>query len=112
MSLKLISLDGCPYSMAAESLLKDLDMKFNLVKVYQENKDEYKTKKINTFPQVYYNDLLLGGYTDLKELHDTLSSLENLDEMIKYLNTKYRNNISRKNISRKNKLRIIKLFIR
>jgi glutaredoxin len=105
--LKLISLDGCPYSMAAESFLKDLNIKFDLIKVYQENKDEYKNKDIKTFPQIYMDNILLGGYDDLKEIYDTLSSKKNLDEMIEYLKTKVKNKMTRKEI-----LRIIEFFVK
>jgi glutaredoxin len=105
--LKLISLDGCPYSMGAESFLNDLNIKYELVKVYQENKEEFKTKEIKTFPQVYLNNILLGGYDDLKELYDTLSSKTELDEMIEYLNIKYKSKMTRKN-----KLRVIEFFLK
>jgi glutaredoxin len=105
--LKLISLDGCPYSMGAESFLDDLNINYELVKVYQENKEEYKTKEIRTFPQIYLDNVLLGGYDDLKELYDTLSSKTELDEMIEYLNTKYKSKMTRKN-----KLRVIEFFLK
>jgi glutaredoxin len=105
--LKLISLDGCPYSMAAESFLDNLNIKYHLVKVYQENKEEYKTKEIKTFPQIYLDNVLLGGFDDLKELYDTLSSKTELDEMIEYLNKKYKGKMTRKN-----KLRVIEFFLK
>ena len=105
--LKLISLDGCPYSMAAKSFLDDLNIKYDLVKVYQENKEKFKTNEIKTFPQVYLNNVLLGGFDDLKEIYDTLSSKTELDEMIEYLNIKYKSKMTRKN-----KLRIIEFFVK
>lgn len=105
--LKLISLDGCPYSMAAESFLDDLNINYDLVKVYQENKEEYKTNEIKTFPQTYLNNVLLGGFDDLKEIYDTLSSKTELDEMIEYLNEKFESKLTRKE-----KLRIIEFFVK
>jgi len=65
------SLEGCPYSMKAEQLFSDSSAKFKIIKVSQENKNEYK-KDMNTFPQIYYErkneKILVGGLSDLNEI--------------------------------------------
>ena len=47
--LEVISLEKCPYSLAAEKLLKSKDVNFDLVKVNYSDKETYKTEKISTF---------------------------------------------------------------
>ena len=69
--LYIITLKDCPYSIAALELLDSLNIKYKRLKVNEINKEEYKTKEIDTFPQIYLvkdgTKLLLGGYDKLKE---------------------------------------------
>ena len=52
MSLIIYSLEGCPYSMKSESLLKLYKPK--IVKVSQLEKEKYKKQNnMNTFPQIF-----------------------------------------------------------
>lgn len=69
--IKVILLEGCPYSINLEKLMeqnKIIHKKF--IRVNHSNKHLYKSDLINTFPQVYLNkynskgNLLLGGYED------------------------------------------------
>ena len=72
--LYIITLEDCPYSIAAIDLLKSLKIKYKRLKVNQKNKEKYKTQEIDTFPQIYIvkdkKKLLLGGYSNLKEFTD------------------------------------------
>ena len=63
---KLISLEYCPYSRNAEEIFKNSTAKYELVKVTSNTKKEYKTKFISTFPQIFYEELLIGGVHELK----------------------------------------------
>lgn len=82
--LYIITLEDCPFSIAALELLDSLNIKYkHLLIVNRINKEKYKTEKIDTFPQIYLvkdgTKLLLGGYSDLKEFID------------KFINQKYNN---------------------
>ena len=74
--LYIIVLENCPYSMAALELLDSLNIKYKRLSVSATNKDTYKTKEINTFPQIYLkktvsnHSILLGGYDKLKQFID------------------------------------------
>ena len=69
--LYIITLKECLYSAYAIELLDSLNIKYKQLKVTNLNKKKYKTKEINTFPQIYLvkdgTKLLLGGYSDLNE---------------------------------------------
>ena len=106
--LDVISLEGCPYSREVEILLKEHNLTYKLHRVSQEEKQQYKTREINTFPQIYLKNntskgkLLLGGNSDLKEILELKGS--NFDNQKNYLTRKY------PNFSEKVILRIIELF--
>ena len=104
--LKLISLQNCPYSEGAENFLKEKNIKFKLLKVNTENKENYK-KHMDTFPQLYFvdnnNEILLGGFDSIRELNLKLYKII-FDSAMKYLNKKF------PKVSRKNKLRMIQIF--
>ena len=67
-----ISLEQCPYSIAANELLKIHNIKHENIIIKYNEKNIYKNNKINTFPQIYLRrenkkgSLLLGGCDDLK----------------------------------------------
>ncbi len=102
--LKSIVLKDCPYSIALRELLTNYNILSTYIKVDQKTKYKYKTDKIDTFPQVYINDVLIGGYNDTKEIIDLINT-RNLTKIKKGLKTKY------PNLNEKNILRIIQLFI-
>jgi len=106
--LKVISLENCPYSINIEKLLKHNKIKHNLIRVSAEEKDKFKTNKINTFPQFYLEKnkqtILLGGNNDLKEILE-ISKNKKLNEMVINLNKKF------PELEKKILLRILELFI-
>jgi glutaredoxin len=71
--LKVILLEGCPYSIAAKDLLADNNIPVEIINVNSTNKNQFKTNTIATFPQIYLSKTgnngtqLLGGYDDLSE---------------------------------------------
>ena len=117
-TLKIISLNGCGYSMAAEEFIKSINndkMKVNIKRISQLEKNDYKNKDINTFPQIYFSnnnkDILIGGYEKLKEMYDGLIDIklsnqgQKQDLMIKYLDSKI------DKLRRREKLRLIIFLI-
>lgn len=93
--IKAILLKNCRYSVAAYDLIKMHKLPTQIIWVDQENKDNYKTNIINTFPQIYLKknntkgNLLLGGYSDLSDtisifLHQKLSNKDIAKFMEKY----------------------------
>ena len=60
----------CPYCVNAKKLCEDNNFAFT----YKELIDDYSREEFvkefpaaRTFPQIKYNDVLIGGYTDLVE---------------------------------------------
>ena len=89
--LYIITLENCPYSIAALKLLDSLNIKYKHLIVNQTNKEKYKTEEINTFPQIYLvkddTKLLLGGYSDLKEFIDKfINQIYNKETFLKFQN--------------------------
>lgn len=107
--LQIISLDNCSYSKAATELVKNFKISNEIINVNQNNKQNFKTNIINTFPQVYlkkYNkkgSLLLGGYTDLESTINNFKS-------VKYNNEKINNFMNKYKWSKKATLRLIQLI--
>lgn len=105
--LHSVILKNCPYSNAAHELLNN-SSEFTFVD--HNNKDKYKNDNISTFPQIYLKrkdsngSLLIGGYDNIKELHDLFHkkkySETNINEFLK-------NNT---NWTRKGLLRFIELI--
>ena len=110
--IKIISLNGCPYSMAAEGLIKniideDKEKKINIeiLNVSQEEKNKYQKEDIKTFPQIYYNNILLGGYDNFNDIYLSIKGISDFDEMINILKEKTKLG------KRKDMLRLIKFII-
>jgi glutaredoxin len=109
--LHSIILEGCPYSTAAHKLLKSFPkIKSKITFVNSNNKENYKTDKINTFPQIYlkrYNkngSLLIGGYTEFKKLLDLFHTQKYSEANVnKFIN-------DNKDWSKKSILRLIELI--
>ena len=91
--LKVISLNDCPYSMAAEDLINNIKKsdKVNviIINVSFEDKEKYKQGDMKTFPQIYFNNEIIGGYEDFKEIYNFIqnknSGNRNLDDIISML---------------------------
>ena len=107
--LKAIILENCPYSIALDEMLNNYNIPFKKIFVNHNNKEDYKTTLINTFPQLYLiinkKEYLIGGYSISKEVIDNIKHYDNL-------------NIIKKNVKKnlphfnnKNILRLIKLII-
>ena len=107
--LKLIFLNNCPYSEAAKELILNNKIKSKIIKVEQNEKEKFKTDKINTFPQIYLEkknskgSQLIGGYDIFKEIYDAVKSNSSLNS----IKDKITNKI---NISNKSLLRLIELL--
>jgi len=112
--LKVILLDGCPYCKKTKNILDKYKFKKNIITVYNQDKEKWKSRKINTFPQIYLmrankkNHLLLGGYNDLNFIENQISKLndKNLNDIKENITSKYNH------ISNKSTLRLIELFIK
>lgn len=75
MLITIFSLEGCSYSRNAENLVKSkLNSKnFNIIRVPQSQKEIYKDKhNYPTFPHVFVDNILIGGYTELQEFLNKL----------------------------------------
>ena len=107
--IKIISLEGCPYSISAENLLTNMKIKHNLIRIKYNDCDKYITDDIQTFPQIYLKknnskgSLLLGGYDDLKYSIDLFKGQKLNDNNINNFMKKY-------NWSKKSVLRLIELY--
>jgi glutaredoxin len=81
--LHAIILNNCPYSIALDELLNNYNISFKKIVINQNNKYKYKTKLIDTFPQLYlmYNNkkYLIGGYSISKEIIENIKNSDNLD---------------------------------
>jgi glutaredoxin len=109
--LKAIILEDCPYSMALVELLDNNEISFNKIMVKRINKEKYKTPEISTFPQLYIDNLLIGGYDDSKEIFDKINNSDDLDALKEELNIYFKNNNKQRLINNKKILRLIKLFL-
>ena len=106
--IKVISLNNCPFSMAAVNLFNEKNIKIKKKDVTSQEKENFKNNEIDTFPQIYINnsgnDFLLGGFTDIQHINQNVYKID-LDTSIKYLNKKYKKQLTRKTV-----LRLIQLF--
>ncbi|UTC24095.1 glutathione S-transferase N-terminal domain-containing protein [Candidatus Comchoanobacter bicostacola] len=76
MSVKIVlySKSHCPYCVYAANLLNDLNLSFEEVKLkndYEAIQALVERTGMRTLPQIFINDQLIGGYDDLKGLHDS-----------------------------------------
>jgi GrxC family glutaredoxin len=76
------TMDYCPYCERAKALLKTRGIAYQEVRVAEDDeqtwKDLYERSGMRTMPQIYADDELVGGYTDLaeKDSQDQLASLK------------------------------------
>jgi glutaredoxin len=107
--LYIITLESCPYSIAALELLDSLNIKYKQLKVTDLNKKKYKTEEINTFPQIYLvknnKKLLLGGYSDLNKFIDIFKNKKYNKQNILNFENEY------KLWNRKSILRLLEIII-
>jgi glutaredoxin len=75
ITMRIIVLKGCPYSEKAHKELKSLHRQQKIILedtlIDSSQKEKYRTKKMPTFPQIYYktnkNNIKIGGSSDLEE---------------------------------------------
>lgn len=86
-----IILENCPFSNSAKELLKkykNITTKFT--SITSQNKENYKTENIATFPQIYLKkqnhkgSLLLGGYSELQNVFNIFYKTNFTENNIKF----------------------------
>ena len=104
----LINLKNCLYSKAAKEMLDHYKIKYKYILVDNITKMEYKTDKINTFPQIYYlkkdKKHLIGGYIELKFIMDIINESYGDPKKINKIFKRY------KKWNKKDVLRLVTLF--
>ena len=81
--VEIYSKDYCPYCTQAKNLFSEKEVKYTEYDVtsseaIQKEMMERSNGTLMTVPQIYINDELVGGYSDLQELDDA----GKLDEML------------------------------
>ena len=114
-NLKVYSLEGCFFSMSAESLLNNNNIDFELIRVTHDNKDDFKQKnKMNTFPQIFLEtkneSVKVGGFSDLQNIFTVINDNSDFDSMLK----KVKSSLSFENSEneKKNILRVISILLK
>jgi glutaredoxin len=93
--LHAILLNNCPYSNSADQLLKNFKIPCQITRVDNNNKNNFKTNLISTFPQIFlkkYNNkgtLLLGGYSDLESFVNDFKSIKYDEKKVNEFMKKY-----------------------
>jgi glutaredoxin len=89
--LKAILLENCPYSNAMREMFENYNIKTKYIVVNQQTKHKYKTSEIDTFPQLYYDKYLIGGYNDTEEIINYIINSNNVNDILRFLSNKYPN---------------------
>jgi len=80
--ITVYTMNNCPYCESAKSLLKQRGVSYQEIRVANDDDGQwealYKLSGMRTMPQVFADDQLIGGYTDLAEQDqkDSLASLK------------------------------------
>jgi glutaredoxin len=86
--LIVYSLIGCPYSEAAEQLIQEYNIKHKLIKVSRNEKEEIKKmNNMQTFPQIFLDKTLIGGYDNLQmiiQLYNNIKHFDGINNKDKY----------------------------
>lgn len=72
--IKLYSKIPCPYCERAKSLLNELGLKYTLIDLTDKTDELLALKKATghmTVPQIFIGETFVGGFTELKALHDS-----------------------------------------
>ncbi len=82
-TITIHSKPGCPYCERAKSFLQHKGLNFVEViydpadATYETHKNELISKtNLRTFPQIYIGTVMVGGYTDLVHLYNTMQMHE------------------------------------
>lgn len=67
--------DACPYCLSAKNLLRSKSYNYQEIKISDFDSKEYKqmlalSNGLKTVPQIFINDLHIGGFDNLKDLND------------------------------------------
>ena len=80
--LYIYSLFGCPFSEAAEDLVKDTRVPHKIIEIRtQKDKDKYKRKHgMQTFPQIFFKNsrgqmVKIGGYEEFRSIVELCKKL-------------------------------------
>lgn len=69
-SYTVYTMDNCPYCKAAKALLERKDLKYHEIRVPMSDDAQWdaleKRTGMKTMPQIFKDDQLVGGYTELK----------------------------------------------
>jgi glutaredoxin 3 len=80
----IYSLTYCPYCVRAKQLLDSLKIPFTEFIAEEMDQDELQkvlTKsQMRTFPQIFYKNKLIGGFTELKALNDKVGILKYIQD--------------------------------
>ena len=72
--ITLFTTDSCPYCEQAKNLLRQKKIEFSEILVSRQDHDKraelYARSKMKTFPQIWYGEELIGGYTELAALSE------------------------------------------
>jgi glutaredoxin len=80
LKTEVLFLGYCPYTKKAFDLLDSKNITYRTKEVNNENKKSFVKKNFfPTFPQIFINGNLIGGYSELVELSDK-GFFENFDE--------------------------------
>lgn len=69
MKLHIQTRPGCKWCLKAKKLLTKLGFEYDeTVFTTEEEKEWFKANIANTFPQIWVNEELIGGYSDLEAI--------------------------------------------
>lgn len=77
MEAKIYSINNCSYCDAAKNLLKSRNIEFEEINLTNDDDGKFdliKKTGQRTFPQVFFGEKFIGGYTDLKSFLDSKGS--------------------------------------
>lgn len=73
MTVKIYTWKICPFCIKAKKLLDDLNINYEEIDIYKNDKKLKELSEItgfSTVPQIFIHDECIGGYDQLKRLHD------------------------------------------
>jgi hypothetical protein len=88
--LFIVVLENCPFSENVVKLCKRYNINFKSLKITLNEKENYKTDEINTFPQIYLkknntkDSLLLGGFSDFNHFINTFHKKYDQKDLINF----------------------------
>jgi glutaredoxin-related protein len=88
--LFIVILENCPFSENVVKLCERHNINFKSLKITLNEKDNYKTADIKTFPQVYLkkdntkDSLLLGGFSDFNNFINTFHKKYDQKDLINF----------------------------